>query len=253
MGLSMLSSIRHQRNKSKRRGYASLIISKPPWAVYGALYSNNSLQDETGNGRHATTMNVVYATSAIGNGNGVPLNVAKSVDKKPSITNPDPNAALITFPSNSIPINHTICFIDRYTGTTTSTNRFILYDKLGSSYYLGHNANTVGTVYYQNYITTSVSQTPNAVNKWVVMCVTSGGNVPDNILVNGLSKGTSLLPTLITPGQLAINSDTYFPTPIPNSSFELAKLIIFDQVLTYNEMIIVSDALTTYLATGVLE
>lgn len=253
MGLSILSSIHHQRNKSRSRAYSYLVESKPPWAVYGGLYSSNLLQDETGNGRHATTVNVSYGISAIGNGNSVPLSVAKSVTLKAVLANPDTNAPLITFPLDSIPINHTICFIDRYTTTSTLSNKLILYDKLGSSYSLGHNANTVGTVYYQNYITTSVSQTSNAVNKWVVMCVTSGGSIPDNVLVNGLSKGTSLIPTLTSAGQLAINSSTYFPNPPPNSAFELAKLIIFDQVLSYNEMKVVSDALTNYLAIGVLE
>ncbi len=125
-----------------------------------------------------------------------------------------------------------------------------MFDKT-SSYFLGHNDNTIGTVYYDNYITTSVSQTTNSITNWVIMCVSSGGTTPNNVLVNGLSKGTSLLRTLTTPGQLAINSSTY--TVLKNSPFELAKLIIFDQVLSYNEMIIVNNALTNYLATGILE
>ena len=70
---------------------------------------------------------------------------------------------------------------------------------------------------------------------------------------NRLTTIYSLIPTLTSAGQLAINSSTYYPNPIPNSSFELAKLIIFDQVLSYNEMKIVSDALTNYLAIGVLD
>lgn len=251
MGLTFISSIHHNRIQTRNRSYLNLITLKPPWAVYGGIYTSNLLQDETGNARHATTANISYGISPIGNGNGVPLTVAKSITLKPVIANPDTNAAFITFPIGSIPINHTICFIDRYTGTTSFTNKSILYDK-NSSYSLGHNANTVGTVFYQNYITTSVNQTTNAVTQWVVMCISSSGNAPNNVLVNGLSKGTSVLPTLTTAGQLAINSATYSPNPIPNSTFELAKLIIFDQVLSFDEMKIVSDALTNYLATGVL-
>jgi hypothetical protein len=208
MGLTFLSSIksRHTNNKVLSP-YDLLLLSNPPWAIYsGSSLANDILPDESGHGRDAICANITRILSPIGNGSSVPHYVIKGIVPKPNFTLTVNSAfPTVTFPDGSIPVNHTIFFLNRYSNAY-SQNR-MLYDR-NSSYYLGNMTGGLVGAFYDgvNYITTNASQTSNPKTNWAWMGISSGGSVPNNVLVNGVSKGINLV-SPITGGKLATNSN----------------------------------------------
>jgi hypothetical protein len=81
------------------------------------------------------------------------------------------------------------------------------------------------------------------------MCVVSTGTAPpNNIVVNGVGKGSLSITPSTTISQLAINTSLY----LEKSSFELAHLVIWNVALTPTQMKVVTDSFANYLLTGVL-
>ena len=245
MGFSKLSSI----NKINKRGssttnntqsFTSLLASKVPWAKYkGSSYANGILLDEI-NGRNAICTDCVLSTTT-GNGGGtVPISVCRGYARTIVST--------IIFPVGSIPANYTIAFITRYAGS--ATNR-ILTGHQAQNFILGHHASKMGMFYDgTQWITPTTTNATGALGNWVNMCVVSGGTaIPNNVQVNGIGKGVNVVTSNSGINQLAINTSSYNE----KSTFELAHVIIWDSVLSLNEMKTVTDAFGNYLITGILQ
>ena len=82
------------------------------------------------------------------------------------------------------------------------------------------------------------------------MCYTTGSvsnPIPNSILVNGVGQGIGVGGDGIA-SRLAVN----MYGGGEKSDFQLAQVLIWDQVLTPAEMVIVSNAYTQFLATGIL-
>jgi hypothetical protein len=235
MGFSSFKSYGSKFSKSKITGltkYQQLIINKKPWGRYGAeSWSENTLNEIGGDtSKNASTLGVINGTS-VGNGATSPIAFLNGS-----------TSSSVTFPSNSIPSNFTICSLTRYTGTTNNT--CILSSS--SNWFHGHFDNRKGLCYYggwNNNNTASGNQ-----DDWIVCCGTNSTliNTPYNILNNGVPMGQSI--GGVSGNQLRINNARY-----ANGNFGFSQLLIFDQLLTADEMVIVSDALKNYLATGILD
>jgi hypothetical protein len=247
MGITRLSSIKiNNRGSVVTQTLQQLLTSVPPWAKYrGASYSNSILPDESGNGRNAVCTSCTLSNTT-GNGAGtVPLPICKG-------TSTVKGNSTILFPVGSIPQNYTIAFICRYSGG--STNR-ILCGYAGQNYILGHHSAKQGVLYDGTQWDTAtlngkeVNNVSGNISDWLSMCVSSGGAAaPNNIIVNGVSKGTSSITVNSTINQLCINLSSYQEY----SSFELAQLIIFDSPLTSTQIKVITDSFSNYLITGVL-
>jgi hypothetical protein len=207
--------------------YTALLALKPPWAKYSAAsFSGTTLTDLTGNGRNATMSGV---TSATASGNGAAASIAYLSGTASST---------IVFPTGSIPTNFTICSITRY--TTSSQARLLQGQNI--NWVHGHNAANKGCYYGSSvFVTGALASTT-----WVNCCGKNSSTASTNILFDGASLG--LNSGGIGGDTLVINSSsiTY------GSPFALAYLLIWNSVLTDAQMLTVSTALTSYLATGVI-
>jgi hypothetical protein len=253
MGLTRLSTIKVNKKNinanlpSTQQTFAQLLISVPPWAKYrGSAYLNNILPDESGNNRNADCVSC-NLSSTTGNGGGtVPIPICRGVSTVKG-------SSTIIFPVGSIPQgDYTIAFITRYSGGTT--NR-ILCGHLGQNYILGHQAAKQGVLFDSIQWCTPIvnlkpiSNVTTNITDWLSMCVVNNGTAPpNNIVVNGIGKGSLSITPSISINQLAINTSLY----LEKSSFELAHLVIWDVALTQTQMKVVTDSFANYLLTGVL-
>jgi hypothetical protein len=220
------------------------LTSVPAWAKYrGSALQGNILPDESGNNRNADCTNVTLSKTT-GNGGGtVPLSICKG---------------LSTIKGSAIPVgsspqgNYTIAFITRYSGATTKRT---LCGHLDQNYNIGHHSAKQGVLNDSiQWCTPIFNLKPiNNVNTniadWLNMCVVSTGTAPpNNIVVNGVGKGSLSITPSTTISQLAINTSLY----LEKSSFELAHLVIWNVALTPTQMKVVTDSFANYLLTGVL-
>lgn len=218
--------------------FQQLLSLSPPWARYDTSSLNATTQilsDLTPNGRNAVCTGVVVTVQpAIANGSGSILSGLTG-----SVT------GTIQFPTGSVPANHTICFITRYRTALANRKRILV---AGASDFFGHNTPTLrGVVNYGGVARANSVVSEPAIN-YLNMCVSSGIPAPNNILVNGVPNGiTGLTPAVPFTGTLAINIGT-----VEVSGFELNQLIIWDKALSSSELILVSNALANYLATGIM-
>ena len=223
---------------------AQLLVSVPCWAKYrGSAYANNVLPDESGNGRNATCF-TCNLSNTINNGGGpTPISIMRGVSTTKG-------SSTVLFPVGSIPPIHTIAFIARYSGGTT--NR-ILTGHLGQNYILGHHSAKQGVWFDGTQWVTPIvagkpiSNTTTNLSDWLNMCVVSSGTAPpDNVIVNGIGKGTLAVTPNATINQLAINTSSY----LEQSSFELANLIIWNVALTPVQIKAVTDSFANYILNG---
>lgn len=217
---------------------SKIIQNKPLWARYDATGLNvgtQILSDLTGNGRNATCVSCVVSTqlSAI-NGSGVLMT---------SITG-SAGTGKIQFPVGSIPAVHTICGITRYRGALATQKRILVSDQ---GDFLGHNLASRGTFNYGGQqLANGITSVP--VINYLNFCISSTVPAPNNVLCNGVSNGIIGVPSISPfPSTLGINTNLSTDA----SGFELTQLFIWDRELTNIEMIVVSDNLTQFLATGV--
>ena len=219
--------------------FNQLLVNKPPWARYDVTGFNVGTQilfDLTGNGRNATCVSCAVSTQiSVSNGSGALIT---------SVTG-SAGSSSIQFPVGSIPSgNFTICGITRYRGAVATQKRVLVSDQ---GAYFGHNSAGRGTFNYggqqlSNIVTTS------PVQNYLPFCVSSGVAPPNNVLCDSVSNGLTI--SAITPftSRLGINTNG-----LTNASgFELSQLFIWDQALTYVEMLVMSEKFRQFLASGTL-
>jgi hypothetical protein len=209
---------------------SNLIITKPPWGIYSAeLWGGNKISELTGKQQPATTDNV---TQGLGDGNGA---------NGPVVFLNGATNSRILFPTGSIPSTFTICSLTRYTGVA---NNRILQSSPGNWLH-GHHGNCRGRVHYDGW--RAPTDNRGNVNDWLNFCGTNSTNisVPNNILVDGAAIGN------------ANGGSGGYTLHINNggsgeySNFQFSQVLIWDQALTASEMLIVSNALSAYLKSGV--
>jgi hypothetical protein len=205
-----------------------------PWGAYIAGHSSNtstSLYDFTGNGRNATISGSGLSNTS-GSGSGATATI-------PYMTGT--TSTKITWPSGSVPSTFTICSITRYNSGTKKR----IFDGSGINFFHGHWDGKSGVAFYNTW---KVYQQSNVVglDDWVVMCGTNSLNViaPNNILVNSFpvsgangGSGGSIL---------TINNGNYASSEA--SDFALQQVLIWDQGLSSDQMMMVSNDMLSYLA-----
>ncbi len=209
----------------------NILKTIPAWGMYSAETWNSStniLPDLTGNKRDATTKNVIFNS---GKGNGALGNIKYLSGYKTSS---------ILWPTGSIPANFTICSVTRYKGT--SNNRIL--QSVKGNWLHGHWGNKRGVTHYDKWINPT---SKGSVNDWVVCCGKNNGMTPNNIVVDNLPSGEVVNGT--GNYQLSINSGGYSNE---YSDWEFSQLIIWDKILSNQELLAVSEALNNYLVTGKL-
>jgi hypothetical protein len=228
--------------------YKQLIADIPPYGIYSAdswNSSTNTLTDLTGNGHNATTSSVTFGTET---GNGA----LASISYLSGTT-----VSGITWPQDSISKTFTICSLTRYASATTNANRILTatsYNNLNflHGHWNGGVAPLAGVAYYgdssNGFMTNTQTSQVTPINNWVNMCGTNSASVsfPNNILANKTPVGIKNGVALTTTGQMAINASE-------KSDFRFSQLIIFNTALTQSQMVIVSNAMNTYLTTGILQ
>lgn len=212
--------------------FQQLMITKRPWGKYSTQLSGNSLLDESGNGRHATTLNVSVINSSLG-GSSCLSGIKTST---------------IIYPVGSIPANYSICCLTRYSGL--DRRRILSGYAFNNNYVFSNYFQEVGTCFDQN---TGFSSR-NAVSiaqqqQWHSFVCVRGNSVlfPNNIMLDGVGLGASQIGGFSV-GQLAINDSQYNEY----SQFEISQVIVFDVSLTQAEMLIVSNSFNNYKTTGIL-
>jgi hypothetical protein len=158
-------------------------------------------------------------------------------------------SSTLEWPTCSLASEFTICSITRY--VDKSLNKTILRDTKNQIIH-GHYNGTTGYVKYGKVISTANTQNPL---DWTVCCATSKGIHPNNVLVNGVPTGTgddSSIPTNVTGNKLIINGSNDGFSASDTSNFALAYVIIWNQILTTDELKVASDALNSYLKTGII-
>ena len=212
-----------------------LLINKPPWGRYNASnFVGTQLTDITGNGRHGLMSASVTSGSASGNGATASINSIGGG-----------TTATLLFPTGSIPAPYTICSISRYTGGTFGR---ILQSSTDNWLHGHHAAGPIKRGVHYNGAWRTDQIGAGVSTDWLNFITTSGNTSPNNILRDGVGVGISAGSNAIV-SELAINIGPYSNEV---SNWGLTQLIIWNQVLTPAEMVIVSNAFTQFLATGVL-
>ena len=216
-----------------------LISQKIPFGLWKATNYNSTTQkiiDASPNGRDAICGGVNLVTSAIGNLNSVPLQVLSSVDKLGNIV----------FPNNPLP-SHTICSVSRYSDPLLMGRLLTGFAFDNKNY--GAWRGSSSTIYENNTEFCSKPR-PNGSLNWLSVVVSRNATIPNpnNIIIDGVPCGTNLIS--ITPSlQLCYNA---YNDNSDRGAFEMALTIVWDVPLTQSELVLVSNAMSNYLATGVL-
>ena len=215
----------------------NLLINKPPWGIYLVSDWDNAstLYEARRNGRNAVTKNVKLGIySGYGSSAFIPCLLGK--------TN-----GTILWPVGSIPLNFTICAITRYTG---GANQRILQSSGtdNSNWFHGHSNNKRGVVYYGSWMTPDNNNTGIATD-WVVTCGKNGSTAPNNIWTNNTQIGNNN--NGIGGLQLGINVPGGGCCSNETSNWALSQVFIWDQILTDDEIKIMSNTLTQHLDDGI--
>lgn len=218
--------------------FITLINTKSPWGVYSASkfnHTTNTLFELRGNGRSATTTGTFTAGSATGNG---ATGAIKYINGSTTST--------VVWPTGSVPATHTMAYVTRYTNASGALGRILNNYDLSPNAMYGHHMGKRGVAYVRsNALTPWV--TTGTITNWVNMVVKTGGTTPNNVLLDGVAYGTATDVNGVT-GTLTINSQSGHA--LETSEFGFSYLMIWDQALTDAEMVIVSNQLSFYLATG---
>jgi hypothetical protein len=221
--------------------FENLIAAKTPWGMYKAGFYNSTtglLRDLIGNGRDAVCSGVTLVSSLAGNGNSVPIPALAGIA-----------TSQILWPPGSIPTRYTICSLTRYTNTASMGRLLAAYasSNINLGAYRGEQASI-----YDGDIEGCNRTLPFGSLNWLNMVSIRGSSIPapGHVLVNRLPSGGGSFLMNTAVARMAING---FQDSRDHGAFEMAAVIIFDQILTAPEMVIVSDALHNLLTTGFLK
>jgi hypothetical protein len=204
----------------------TLINNKPPWGIYAAeLYNNNVLYEARGNGRNATCSGVILTN---GSGNGASVSIPYLYGSTTS---------KIDWPNGSIPTNFTVCSITRYNGS----NRKRILNGKNINWLHGHYEGTRGVAFYNNWINITSKGT---IDNWVVACGKNSGSIPNNFMVDGIGVATST-------GGLGNDTLSINSRALEYSDWAFSHVLIWDQALTDDEMLLISNYLLDHLLSGI--
>jgi len=211
-------------------GTTGLFVGAKPWACYFAEdFSGTTLNDSSGNNRHATATGIIDRFSGSGDG------AKAAIDYISGNT-----SSTISFPSGSIPPTFTILSLTRYTG---NNKQRILQSSTGTNFAHGHLEGYRGTCYYGMYNTNN--STYGILTDWLCFIGRNSGSIPGNILVDGMAIGR------ISGGngndRLSINISSYGQY----SDWALSCVIIWDQALSDQDMIHLNNIVKNYLEYGI--
>jgi hypothetical protein len=232
--MNTISTLHSCRKNNNLTPFQKLLISKPTYARYTAANYNavtNVLMESTNNGRNATGSGI---SKGVTTNNGA----LATIDYLSGST-----SSKIIFPNGTIPNPYTICSLTRYSGPTTGR----ILQSVEQNWLLGHWFGNRGVHYNGSWRTQQSSV--GIKNNWLNFCGTNGGNVPSNILCDGVSIGISTGSDSLV-SSLSINGGVLYPNEV--SDFEFSQVLIWNVVLTATEMKTVSNAIANYLATGIL-
>ena len=153
--------------------------------------------------------------------------------------------------------NHafTVCTLSRYTSTDTTTQNRI-WEGENSYFFHGHgkeNGNVLAGAVQHSISPTSESpegkqpltnperQISEQATDWFVVCASSSGTIPTNVLVNGNPVGVAPGATF---GNVNISINKTFGL---ESNFEISEILYFDRALEYRELLTVSQYLQSLL------
>jgi hypothetical protein len=141
-----------------------------------------------------------------------------------------------------------MCSITRYTNATDQTKRDLIISTSEGSYFIhGHYASNVGIAFYGGFITNKPSSYSNTnlgkglITDWLVFCGKNNSQPIKNILADNNQVGFA---SGGTGGQPNLNINQ-----VGKSDFAFNQILIWDRVLTDDEMQKVSNFLTEYLTT----
>jgi hypothetical protein len=204
------------------------ISNKTPIAYFRAEdYENNEIPAKIGN----FTAETNGVTLSNGDGNGADVSIPFLFGDTSSNVN-------FTV---DVPTNFTVCSITRY---TDNFRRRILCTQNGNWLH-GHHGGKVGVAYYKTNVNMG-SLTDTLFDDWIVTCGKNGSQPDRNLIANGINRGVN---SGGTGGynNIGINNNQYGET----SGFAFSKVIIWDKILTDDEMETVSNYLMQYLKDGV--
>ena len=208
-----------------------IILNKPPWGIYDAAYwdsATKTLSDIRGGNIASGTGNF---TSGVASGNGASASI-------PFIGGG--TQTKLVFPTKKFD-NFTVCSITRYSGPNKKRilTTPIKKNHPNPNWLHGHWEGKRGCVHYDEF-KTNTDSIGNQTD-WLVMCGTNGNSTPNNVLADGVAVGTKI-------GGGNVELEISINTRGEESDWEFSYLMIWDQVLSENEMKIVSNAMQNYLS-----
>jgi hypothetical protein len=210
-----------------------------PWCIYDAnsVYQNNSsviIEQLKGGCRNAKI-------------------IGKSSIEKDNIYYIKGNInTSIEFPDDCMPKTYTICAITKY--ENENANKLEVLKTLNNpKIVIGHSQNIRGIVTKNdgrgdiNYTNeASADFKTKQINEWVITCIKSTGkDVKKTIIINNEKRGSKQLGFLTQNNKLGINSNGLDKRNC--SEFGFAYMIIWDQLLSDNELVMVSNILNIYV------
>ncbi|KAJ1464763.1 hypothetical protein T484DRAFT_3642044, partial [Baffinella frigidus] len=134
----------------------------------------------------------------------------------------------LLWPMYSIPKEVTICSVSRYTGEEMGRILTCWNSPDQSANFLhGHHGGRRGYAYYNGWTADEVSV--GVLTDWLVMCGTSGGVAPNNLIVDQFGVGLNSIPTNKA-GQLMVNYGGEF------SDFAVHSVYVWNAVLSATDM-----------------
>jgi hypothetical protein len=223
--------------------FASIIANKSPWGIYNAADWNSST-NVLPEARGTASRNATGSGSGFATGSGSGFGATASIPFVSGTT-----ASVLTWPTNSIPTNFTVCSITRYVGP--NYGRILTSVVANQNWLHGHYGSKRGVAYYEGWKTQDTASVGNLTN-WLTFCGVNGNNTsnptPNNILLDNTGVGTSTGGT----GNYTLGINNFLGTSAERSEWALSYLIIWDQVLTPAELSTVSTAMNNYLSSGIL-
>jgi hypothetical protein len=220
--------------KRMNTDYENLLENKPPFAIFRAKdynVTNKTIPEARGKSITATTSGTITVGDA--SGNGATASIPFLSGNKQTIINLNIN----------VPSLFTMCSITRWT-TEIELQRIISVNDTSVNFIHGHEDQRRGICVYNEQLTDfSLGNRGNGViTDWLVMCGKNNSQPSRNCLADnnkvGLNSGG-------TGGQSGLGINVFRP-----SNFAFNQILVWDSVLTDDEMQFVSNYLTQYLIDG---